>query len=106
MIQHCIRCLALLCFALYWSHTCTGILLAIPYGLMADRRGRRPTVCLSVPSYILNIVTTLVVLWFSDTIPLRAVWFSSLAWLIGGGPAVAFAVMWTMISDVTTEDER
>lgn len=73
---------------------------------MADRRGRRPTVCLSVPSYILNIATTLVVLWFSDSIPLRTVWFSSLSWLIGGGPAVAFAVMWTMISDVTTEDER
>lgn len=73
---------------------------------MADRRGRKATICLSVPAFALYIATTFVVLWFSDTIPLRAVWLSSLAWVVGGGPAVAFAVVWTMVSDVTSEDER
>jgi hypothetical protein len=37
---------------------------------------------------------------------LRAIWLSSLAWLIGGGPVVAFAIIWTMMADVTTESER
>lgn len=82
------------------------MLLAIPYGLMADRYGRKPTVCLVIPGYIISIVITFVVMWFSETTPLRAVWLSTLASLVGGGPAVAFAVVWTMMSDVTSEDER
>lgn len=45
-------------------------------------------------------------LWFPDVFPLRAVWVSSLAWILGGGPVVAFAIVWTMLSDVTKEDER
>lgn len=82
------------------------LLLAIPYGLMADRYGRKPTVCLVIPGYMISVVITFVVLWFSETIPLRAVWLSTLSSFIGGGPAVAFAVVWTMMSDVTSEEER
>ncbi|PLN83339.1 MFS transporter [Aspergillus taichungensis] len=83
-----------------------SIFLAIPYGLMADRSGRKPTIMLSIPGFFLNCLVNLVVIWYSDVLPLRAVWASSLAWLIGGGPVVAFAVAWTMMSDVTTEEER
>ncbi|PYH94638.1 MFS transporter [Aspergillus ellipticus CBS 707.79] len=81
-------------------------ILAIPYGLMADRRGRKSTICLSIPGFALNCIMQLVVMWFPDVFPLRSVWASSLAWLFGGGPVVAFAIIWTMMSDVSTEDER
>ncbi|KAJ5280716.1 hypothetical protein N7478_006088 [Penicillium angulare] len=81
-------------------------LLAIPYGLLADRQGRKSTLVLGLPGFLLNAMITFVVMWFSDTIPLRAVWLSSLAWLLGGGPVVAFAIIWTMMADVTTEEER
>ncbi|CEJ62285.1 hypothetical protein PMG11_10787 [Penicillium brasilianum] len=81
-------------------------LMAFPYGLLADRRGRKSTLSLGVPGFFLNSVITIVVLWFSDILPLRAVWLSSLAWLIGGGPVVAFAIIWTMMADVTSEAER
>lgn len=83
-----------------------GALMAFPYGLLADRRGRKSTLSLGVPGFFLNSVITIVVLWFSDILPLRAVWLSSLAWLIGGGPVVAFAIIWTMMADVTSEAER
>lgn len=83
-----------------------GIFLAIPYGLLADRMGRKPTILLSIPGFILNMVSTLVVLWFSNVFPLRAVWFSSLAWLLGGGLVVAAALVWTMMADVTTDAQR
>lgn len=73
---------------------------------MADRSGRKPTIMLSIPGFFLNCLLNFVVIWYSDVLPLRAVWASSLAWLIGGGPVVAFAVAWTMMSDVTTEEER
>jgi len=95
---------------LYGIHTdciCViGALMAFPYGLLADRRGRKSTLILGVPGFTLNSIITIAVLWFSDVLPLRAVWLSSLAWLIGGGPVVAFAIIWTMMADVTTEAER
>ncbi|PYH82499.1 MFS general substrate transporter [Aspergillus uvarum CBS 121591] len=81
-------------------------ILAIPYGLMADRLGRKSTICLSIPGFVLNCLMQLAVMWFPDTFPLRTVWASSLAWLLGGGPVVAFAIIWTMMSDVSTEEER
>lgn len=52
------------------------------------------------------MISTLVVLWFSNVFPLRAVWFSSLAWLMGGGLVVAAALVWTMMADVTTDAQR
>ncbi|KAJ5585592.1 uncharacterized protein N7459_005392 [Penicillium hispanicum] len=81
-------------------------LLAIPYGLLADRRGRKSTLVLGLPGFTLNSIITIAVMWFSDIFPLRAIWLSSLAWLLGGGPVVAFAIIWTMMADVTTESER
>ena len=77
-----------------------------PHGLLADRIGRKPTVCLSIPGFLLNGILIVVPLWFSNVIPLRAVWLSPLAWFIGGGPVVAFATLWTMMADVTTNEER
>ncbi|KAJ5668671.1 hypothetical protein N7462_009741 [Penicillium macrosclerotiorum] len=81
-------------------------LMAIPYGLLADRRGRKSTLVLGIPGFALNSMITVAVLWFNKIFPLRAVWLSSLAWLLGGGPVVAFAIIWTMMADVTTESER
>ncbi|KAJ5160912.1 uncharacterized protein N7482_007916 [Penicillium canariense] len=81
-------------------------LMAIPYGLLADRRGRKSTLVLGIPGFFLNSIITVAVLWFSDIFPLRAIWLSSLAWLIGGGPVVSFAIIWTMMADVTSESER
>ncbi|OJJ31597.1 hypothetical protein ASPWEDRAFT_32219 [Aspergillus wentii DTO 134E9] len=81
-------------------------LMAIPYGLLADRKGRKPVICLCIPAYAINISIVLLVLWFSDTLPLRTVWLGSLAWFFSGGHVVTFAVVWTMMADVTTEDER
>jgi MFS family permease len=80
--------------------------LALPYGLLADRIGRKPTILLAIPGFVLNIVVQGIVLWFSETIPLRAIWLSSLTWLFGGGLVVAAAVIWTMMTDVTTEAQR
>lgn len=84
----------------------TGALLAIPYGLLADRHGRKSTLALSLPGFALNSIFTLVILWFSDIFPLRALWFTALTWLFGGGPVVSFAIIWTMMADVTSEAER
>jgi len=64
------------------------------------------TILLAVPGFVINIFMQGVVLWFPDMIPLRAIWLSSLSWLFGGGLVVAAAVVWTMMTDVTTEAQR
>ncbi|KAH8690266.1 putative MFS transporter [Talaromyces proteolyticus] len=83
-----------------------SILLALPYGLLADRIGRKPTILLSIPGFLLNMAMMGIVLWWSDIFPLRAIWLSAIAWLFGGGLVVAAAVVWTMMTDVTTEAQR
>lgn len=88
------------------SDRSAGALLAIPYGLLADRHGRKPTLALSLPGFGLNALFTLIILWFSDFFPLRALWLTALTWVLGGGPVVSFAIIWTMMADVTNESER
>ncbi|KAF7181873.1 hypothetical protein CNMCM7691_001170 [Aspergillus felis] len=80
-----------------------SVLCAIPYGLLADRYGRRRAIRLTIPGFLLNAIITNSVLWFSDIFPLRAIWLGSLSWTIGGGPAIAMALIWTMLADPTTD---
>ncbi|KAE8400086.1 putative MFS transporter [Aspergillus pseudonomiae] len=81
-------------------------LCAIPYGMLADRYGRRQALRLTVPGFILNAIITNSVLWFSDLFPLRTIWLAALSWAIGGGPTVAVVAIWTMIADLTTGSTR
>ncbi|OGM47162.1 putative MFS transporter [Aspergillus bombycis] len=81
-------------------------LCAIPYGLLADRYGRRQGIRLTIPGFFLNAVITNSVLWFSDLFPPRAIWLAALSWVIGGGPTVAVVAIWTMIADLTTSSNR
>ncbi|KAL6235308.1 hypothetical protein BDW75DRAFT_143516 [Aspergillus navahoensis] len=83
-----------------------SVILAAPYGLLADRYGRKKTLCLGIPGFILNCVIMFVVMWFDDVFPLRATWASCLTFVFGGGPVVTIAVIFTMMADVTTEEER
>ncbi|KLJ11632.1 hypothetical protein EMPG_13172 [Blastomyces silverae] len=83
-----------------------GVLLSIPYGLLADKYGRKPIFCICIPGFVLNMMVTGVILYASDTFPLRMVWLSTLAWVFGGGFAVASTMVWTMMADVTAESQR
>ncbi|KAK1590933.1 ATP synthase F0 [Colletotrichum navitas] len=76
------------------------LLTAIPYGVIADKYGRRPVLSLAMLGIMLEFTWRLQPLLWPDVLPLWTVWFGSAFQFIGGGAGMAAAMVWTMVSDV------
>ncbi|PYH86081.1 MFS general substrate transporter [Aspergillus uvarum CBS 121591] len=81
-----------------------AIFLAIPYGALSDTRGRRPVLLLCFLGLTLSTAWTLLICWLQ--LPLELTWISSLFQCLGGGPAVATAIVEATIADVVPDDKR
>lgn len=62
-----------------------GLLFAVPYGILADARGRRLIVGACLLGFILRDTWTFLVLYFYQVFPLRSVYAASAFVLLGGG---------------------
>ena len=82
-----------------------SILLAVPFGALADKWGRKWIFAVSLLGLQLNSAWVLLICYFRS-LPLQWTWLSSAFYLIGGGPVVAIAVGMTMFSDVTPPEKR
>ncbi|KAF2124112.1 MFS general substrate transporter [Dothidotthia symphoricarpi CBS 119687] len=87
-------------------HQLPGIVLALPYGLAADRIGRRPIVLLCLVGLLLEEVVNRLVCWWAPFVPLRAVWATPLFQVLGGGSQIATSMAYAMITDVFDPEER
>ncbi|KAJ5779998.1 hypothetical protein N7457_005158, partial [Penicillium paradoxum] len=83
-----------------------GLLLALPYGILSDRWGRKPILYLCIIGILLAEVWMRIVCLFSNVLPLRMVWLSSVFKIIGGGEQVVTAISLVIVTDVFSEDER
>jgi len=83
-----------------------GFLLVFPYGVLADRIGRKKVLLLSVLGIVLCDTFKLLVTWQPNYFPLRAIWLAPLFRLLGGGDAVAATVVLAALADVYTEQDR
>lgn len=83
-----------------------SLVTIVPYGLLADRIGRKPVIILSLVGLLLNACWDIIVMWFWKTIPLRAIWADVVFTFIGGGDSVTLMVFYATISDITTEENR
>lgn len=84
-----------------------GLLLAIPYGIVADRYGRRPVFLLAILGALLQDAICKTVLWQPDAFGgARAAWWSSLGMLAGGGDAVTSAMIFLVVADVAPPSQR
>ncbi|KAI7489989.1 hypothetical protein KC351_g938 [Hortaea werneckii] len=81
-----------------------GLLLAMPYGVAADKIGRKPVLLLSMAGQLLAATWVLFVAW--NELSLRLVWLSSAFTLIGGGSTVTVAVCMMIVADSTSEEDR
>ncbi|PYH97882.1 MFS general substrate transporter, partial [Aspergillus ellipticus CBS 707.79] len=81
-----------------------GLLLALPYGILADNYGRRKIMTLSFVGQLAGLSWVLIVCWLG--LPIKAMWLSSLFFVFGGGSNVASSVSMMVIADSTPEIKR
>ena len=65
------------------------LILTIPFGILADSRGRKKLLRLSITLLWVQQVWIAVVTACADTVPLRVIWFESLFSIFAGGQYVA-----------------
>ncbi|KAJ4299665.1 hypothetical protein N0V90_004911 [Kalmusia sp. IMI 367209] len=82
-----------------------GLVLAVPFGALADEWGRKWIFVATLVGLQLNSAWILLICYFRS-LPLQLTWFSSAFYFIGGGPVVASALGITMISDIAPPDKR
>ncbi|KAJ8112694.1 hypothetical protein OPT61_g5000 [Boeremia exigua] len=82
-----------------------SIFLAIPFGVLADKVGRKWIFTTSLMGLQLNSAWVLGICYLKD-LPLQLTWLSSAFYFIGGGPIVAAAIGITMISDIAPPEKR
>ncbi|KAK1570186.1 major facilitator superfamily domain-containing protein [Colletotrichum navitas] len=81
-----------------------GLVLAIWFGVLADKQGRRRVLFLSLVGQVLGACWVLFICWAE--FPLKLIWLSSAFLVIGGGSTVTGAVSMMIITDASPEKYR
>ncbi|RHZ44420.1 uncharacterized protein CDV56_103014 [Aspergillus thermomutatus] len=92
-----------------WKRTFTmipGLALSIPYGALADRIGRSKVLSLALCGVLLNETWTTIVCAMPQVFPLRAVWFSGIFTILGGGPSTVVSMCYAIIGDACHPHQR
>ncbi|OKL56129.1 hypothetical protein UA08_08722 [Talaromyces atroroseus] len=90
-----------------WKYTfdvLPSIALALPYGVLADKIGRKPVLIMALFSLVACELWTRIVCWFN--LPIRTVWMAGLFQLLGGGEAMATSMLLTLVADVISPEQR
>ncbi|OWT43035.1 MFS transporter [Pochonia chlamydosporia 170] len=71
----------------------------IPYGIIADKYGRRPVLFLALFGAVIQTAWVLLVLGMPKTFSVWSMLYGNIAFLIGGGGQMAGAMVWTLLAD-------
>ncbi|KAI0193161.1 major facilitator superfamily domain-containing protein [Astrocystis sublimbata] len=94
-------------FAIQFSlNAGVSVLTALPWGIAADKIGRRVIFAIGLIGMGMALLWIMVVGWFSQTLSPRMVWLSPIAYLLGGGNPVLLATINSMVVDIVPESER
>ncbi|KAJ4386830.1 hypothetical protein N0V93_009728 [Gnomoniopsis smithogilvyi] len=89
-----------------WSYTIDAlptIVLAVPFGSLSDKWGRKPVGILAIVGLFLVTVSYEVVFYFP--LPMWTFIWSSMWYVVGGGAPVGVSMMYTMLADVVHVEE-
>jgi MFS family permease len=76
------------------------LIVALPMGILADRFGKRPVMLWAALSSLLSFSWVLLVIRFSDMLPVSMVLFSFVPRLLGGGETVLLAMLYSITADI------
>ncbi|POR35886.1 Uncharacterized protein TPAR_03920 [Tolypocladium paradoxum] len=91
-----------------WDNTFAlipGLLLSMPYGMAADKYGRRIVLGLSLFGMTLLQGADITICLYPHVFPIRLIWLGALFPVVGGGPFVMMAVLTAIANDVSTDDQ-
>lgn len=83
-----------------------GLVLAVPYGMLADHHGRRLVAGLCVVGFILRDMWYFVVLYFYQTFPRHAAYAAPILTILGGGTTVMNPMIMAIVAASVSEDSR
>ncbi|KAJ4381946.1 hypothetical protein N0V85_008637, partial [Neurospora sp. IMI 360204] len=83
-----------------------AVALAIPWGVLTDRIGRKKVLLLALFGMLLNEAWVRFVYWFPDIFPVRAVWFGGLFQAIGAGSTTSTSIAYVLVADVCPAELR
>ncbi|EED21045.1 conserved hypothetical protein [Talaromyces stipitatus ATCC 10500] len=88
------------------SESVCALLVALPFGNIANTKGRSLVLTLAISGQILADAWIVAVCFFNYTLPLSLVYASPLLRSIGGGEMVMSAIIHALLVDVVTEKNR
>ncbi|KJK81302.1 hypothetical protein H634G_03321 [Metarhizium anisopliae BRIP 53293] len=77
-----------------------------PYGIIADKYGRRPVLFLALFGAVIQTAWILLVLGMPNSFPVWSMLYGNIAYLIGGGGQMAAAMVWTLLADAIPVAKR
>jgi MFS family permease len=83
-----------------------GLLFAIPYGILADIRGRRLVIALSLTGAILSNSWVFLVFFSEGAMPFWTIYVYPQLQYIGGGGFVLGAVTMAIVADIVPSESR
>ncbi|KAF2258094.1 MFS general substrate transporter [Lojkania enalia] len=83
-----------------------SLVLAVPYGILAETFGRKPIMLMSMIGIAAEMLTDVLICWFPHAFRLRIVWITPLLQVLGGGISVTNSMLYTMLADYLEPADR
>ncbi|PQE05037.1 major facilitator superfamily transporter protein [Rutstroemia sp. NJR-2017a BBW] len=83
-----------------------ALFTALPWGIAADRIGRKLVFSLALLGMALGVLFMMMVLWWEDVFPTAFVALGPVFYVIGGGNAVSMGILLSIVSNVIPDDQR